>query len=437
MLPKCIIEDSVDRIRRHGKEGDKQGKDSYQAMEPEKLSRLRIGQDQPGAIESRRIKRILFALISLAILSTAGYLVSQTGIFDSSVPVQITAVTLVYPSQTIADFNASGYVVAQRRASVASKGTGRLERLAVQEGSRVKQGEVLAELENNDVRAEYAQVAGQLAAARADLVRADTERRTAGRNFKRYQNLREQKVIPLAEYEKAEDQYTKAGAAVDSAKATIVALEAALNRASVLIEYTSIRAPFDGVILTKNADVGEVVAPFGSSINAKAAVVTMADLSSLMVQADVSESFLPRVHGDQACEIQLDALPDIRFPGRVHTIVPTADRAKGTVMVKVAFDHLDPRILPEMSARVAFLSRPLTAQELLPFLGVHRDAITERNGARGLFQVVDEQALWVATPTVEFEGDYVVLAGWLKGGEKVVLKPPPSLRSGDRVKIAE
>jgi hypothetical protein len=106
-------------------------------------------------------------------------------------------------------------------------------------------------------------------------------------------------------------------------------------------------------------------------------------------------------------------------------------------MVKVAFDHLDPRILPEMSARVAFLTRPLTIEELTPFLGVHRDVLTERNGTRGLFQVVDEKAQWIATPTAEFKGDYVVLAGLLKAGEKVVLKPPPSLQSGDRIKIAE
>ncbi len=191
------------------------------------------------------------------------------------------------------------------------------------------------------------------------------------------------------------------------------------------------------MVLTKNADVGEVVAPFGSSINAKAAVVTMADLSSLMVQADVSESFLPRVRLDQACEIQLDALPDSRFPGTVNTIVPTADRAKGTVMVKVAFDHLDPRILPEMSARVAFLARPLSAQELLPFLGAHREVLTERNGKQGLFQMVNDRAQWIAAPAVELKGDYVVLAGLLKGGEQVVLKPPPQLTSGDRVKIAE
>jgi RND family efflux transporter MFP subunit len=406
-------------------------------MEPEKLSRLRIGQENQVAIGSRRVKRFLFVIISVALLSTIGYLANYAGLFGAAVPVQITTVTWVYPSQTMAEFNASGYVVAQRRASVASKATGRLERLAVQEGSRVKQGDILAELENGDVKAEYAQAVAQLAAARADLVKVETEKRTAERNFRRYQHLWEQKVIPQAEYETSEDQYTRTRAGVDAVKANIRALEAASNRASLLIEYTAIRAPFDGVVLTKNADVGEVVAPFGSSINAKAAVVTMADLTSLMVQADVSESFLPRVHVGQGCEIQLDALPDSRFPGTVDTIVPTADRAKGTVMVKVAFDHLDPRILPEMSARVAFLTRPLSEQERLPFLGAHREVLNHHNGSQGLYQIVNDRSQWIAAPVAEFKGDYVVLAGLLKEGDQIVLKPPPSLKSGDRVKVAE
>jgi HlyD family secretion protein len=406
-------------------------------MDPEKLLRLKIGHanQMPGG--GWKLRRILIVITSLALLFATGYLVILTGLFASALPVQITTATPVYPSQTVADFNASGYVVAQRRASVASKATGRLEHLAVQEGSRVKQGDTLAELENDDLKAEYAQIGGQLAAAQADLARAETEKRTAERNYTRYKNLWEQRVVPQIDYETVEDRYAKARAGVESAKATIQSFEAARSRASVLIEYTVIRAPFDGVVLTKNADVGEVVAPFGSSINAKAAVVTMADLSSLMVQADVSESFLPRVYIDQACEIQLDALPDIRFPGKVNTIVPTADRTKGTVMVKVSFDRLDPRILPEMSARVAFLTRPLSPQELLPFLGAHREVITQRNGSQGLFQVAGDRVQWLAVPKPEFKGDYVVLAGLMKGGEQIALKPPPSLKSGDRIKIAE
>ena len=274
-------------------------------------------------------------------------------------------------------------------------------------------------------------------AARTELVRAHTDSASSGRTLRRYRNLWEDRVIPRASFEDAEDRYTKSKSAVETARANIRALEAAANRAAILLEYTNIRAPFDGVVLTKNADVGEVVAPFGSSALARAAVVTMADMSSLMVEADVSESFLSRVGNGQACEIQLDSLPDARFPGKVSTIVPTADRTRGTVMVKVAFDSLDPRVLPEMSAKVAFLSRPLTSAESRPFLAVHRDALIERNGTRGLFKVEDDRARWVPLPDPLFNGDYVVLEKTLADGEKVVMKPPANLKPGDKIKAAE
>jgi len=406
-------------------------------MEPEKLAKLKIGQERESTRGGKRRRRWLVLILALVILSAGAFLVFRSGFLASTTPVQLTTVGLVFPSQALTDFNASGYVVAQRRASVASKATGRLERLAVQEGSRVSAGDVLAELENADLRAEYAQVAAQLGAARADLIKAETERRTAARNFRRYRNLWEQEVVAQVDYETAEDRHRRAVAAEDAAKAAIQSLEAALLRAEVLLGYTVIRAPFDGVILTKNADVGEVVAPFGSSLNAKAAVVTMADLASLMVQADVSESFLPRVKVGQACEVQLDALPDTRFSGRVNTIVPTADRTKGTVMVKVAFDRLDPRILPEMSAKIAFLTRPLSEAEHQPQLGVHREVITQRQGGQGLFRITGDRAEWIPLPELAFQGDYVLPGEVLKAGEQVVLKPAKALNAGDRVHAAE
>ena len=407
-------------------------------MDPEKLSKLKIGHENQVTRGGRKLRRVFIAVVSLALLFGMGYFIILTGIFASAVPVQITTATPVYPSQTVADFNASGYVVAQRRASVASKGTGRLEHLAVQEGSRVKQGDILAELENNDLRAEYAQIGGQLAAARADLIRAETEKRTAERNFRRYQNLWEQKVVPQIDYETVEDRYAKARAGVDSAKANIQSLEAALNRASVIIEYTVIRAPFDGVVLTKNADVGEVVAPFGSSINAKAAVVTMADLSSLMVQADVSESFLPRVHVDQACEIQLDALPDTRFPGKVNTIVPTADRTKGTVMVKVSLRPPGPSHPPRDERPGGISDETPQRSGTSPLSGSSSRGY--RSAQRQPGPIPDcrrSGPVDLRSRQPEFKGDYVVLAGLMKGGEQIALKPPPSLKSGDKVKIAE
>jgi RND family efflux transporter MFP subunit len=406
-------------------------------MDPEKLAQLKIQRQDSAALKPvRRWKRLLLISILAGTGLLAFYLYRQ-GLLSPAATVRLTAVSLIYPSQVITDLNASGYVVAQQKAAVSSKGTGRLDYLGVEEGSRVKKGDMLARLENSDLEAELNQAKAQLAASRASLDEAASELRTAQRNWERYKDLWERHLISLADYDTATDRYRKAQGALQAAQANIKAFQAAVERASVLIEYTLIRAPFDGVVLTKDADVGEVVAPFGSATNARAAVVTMADLASLMVEADVAEAFLPKVYADQPCEIQLDALPQNRFPGKVEIIVPTADRTKGTVQVKVRFDSLDPRILPEMSSRVAFLSRPLTDQEKEPRLTVHRDALTKRDDTEGIFLKKDDEAEWVPLPAVTLLGDYVVLPAPFQAGEQAVLKPALTLRPGARIKVAE
>jgi multidrug efflux pump subunit AcrA (membrane-fusion protein) len=163
----------------------------------------------------------------------------------------------------------------------------------------------------------------------------------------------------------------------------------------------------------------------------------MADLASLLVEADVAEAFLPRVWIGQPCEIQMDALPRERFGGSVDTIVPTADRTKGTVLVKVRFDQLEARILPEMSARVAFLARPLTAPETRPVLAVHQDAVTTRNGETGVFLREAGRVLWTPLEPLVRMGDYVVLGEPFQAGDQAVLKPPPRLKPGQRINVSE
>ncbi len=406
-------------------------------MDPDKISRLRIDREEQFVPKGSR-KRRTIGIICLLLVAIVGlYLAFHHGLLTPTVQVRTTSVNWVYPAQVITEFNASGYVVAQRKAAVASKGTGRLIYLGVQEGSRVKEGDIVAKIESDDLVAERAQTEAQLSVARSDLIRAETEVRTAERNNTRFTDLYDRKAVSQLDFENAQDRYLKAKAALESAKFAIKALEANVRRLTVLIEYTVIRAPFDGVVLTKDADVGEVVAPFGSANNAKAAVVNMADLASLMVQADVAESFLSKVRVGQACEIQLDSLPDIRFRGTVDTIVPTADRTRGTVMVKVRFDRLDPRILPEMSARAAFLSRPLDEGETRPFLAVHHDAATTRNGEPGVFRIENARAVWVPLSGAENVGDYVLVDSKMQNADRVVLKPSSDLKAGDKVGIAE
>ncbi len=364
-------------------------------MDTDKISQLKIQRAEARRPPLRRLGAFAAVFLLLCAMAAGGYWLYDEGLLSTATSVEVVSVNWVYPSQVVTDFNASGYVVAQRRAAVASKGTGRLDYLAVREGSRVKEGDILARLENDDLRAERDQIHAQLASARADRVRAETDAGIAERQYTRLRNLWEQKAVAKADYENARDQFQRARAVMESAAASIRALEAGLKRASVLIEYTVIRAPFDGVVLTKDADVGEVVAPFGSSVNAKAAVVTMADLNSLMVETDVSESSLPKVREGQPCEIQLDALSETR------------------------------------------LSRRLEEHEKQPFVAVHRDAVTQRNGRKGLFLVDGNQVRWAPWTEPEVVGDYIRLDGSFKVGDRVVLKPSRELRDGSRVSLPE
>ncbi len=405
-------------------------------MDAEKISSLKIAGSEQFAVGRRR-RKIVWILLLSAIAIAIGVLLVRTGVLVPAAKVRVASVGWVYPSQVATDFNASGYIVAQRKAAVASKGTGRIVYLGVQEGSRVKEGDVIARLDSDDLKAEKNQFEAQLNAAKFELIRAETEVKTAEANYNRFKELWAKKAVAQLDFENTRDRFLKANAAVDSARANIKSIEASIRREGVLIEYTVIRAPFDGVVLTKDADVGEVVAPFGSATNAKAAVVTMADMSSLMVQADVAESFLSKVRMDQPCEIQLDAVPNVRFPGRVHMIVPTADRTRGTVMVKVRFDELDPRVLPEMSAKVAFLSRNLAAGENQPILGIHKDALTSGPSGQGIYRVDGGQAEWTPVSDPKYLGDYLILGPPVRNGDKIVLKPASSLKSGGKVEISE
>lgn len=253
-----------------------------------------------------------------------------------------------------ASLTATGYVVAQRSAAVASKATGRLKILNVVEGDKVKKGQVLAELENDDLTAlvneREAFVRTQI--ARIESVQAELTNATLEKD--RAESLRKEKVISQSELDRALARYRRAAADLESEKASLGLAQSQLEKARIDLDYTRIVAPFDGTVLTKSADVGEVVAPFGSSTDARAAVVTIADMDSLEVEADVSEANISKVSPGQECEISLDAIPGRTYKGKVAKIVPTVDRAKATVMTKIKFLDRDERVLPQMSARVNF-----------------------------------------------------------------------------------
>lgn len=412
-------------------------------MEKEKLSQdlemLRIPRDDEALAYTRprRRLRLVMGAVTLVLILSLIVILYAAGILSWAREVELATVTKIYPAQALTLLNASGYVVAQRKAAVSSKSTGRLAYLGVEEGSPVKEGEVIASLENKDLVAARDQAAANVRVAEANLREAQAELADATLHYHRMEELLAADMVARQDFDAAEARYKKALAAVDLARANIKAAQSALAKAQTEVEYTLIRSPFGGLVLTKNAEVGEVVAPFGAAANARAAVVTMADMDSLMVEADVAESNISQVRVGQPCEIQLDALPGKRFQGEVHMIVPTADRAKATVLTKVKFFERDPRVLPEMSAKVAFLSRPLQASEQTPRLAITPKALVNRSGQVLAFVVHAHRVKAVPVETGPQIGSLVEIRAGLQEGDKVVVSPPADLGEGDRVTARE
>lgn len=397
------------------------------------LRGLRIDKSGPSGapVHRRRTARWVWAGLGLAALA-AGI----TFFLNRPLIVETATVSLIYPSQTLTLLNASGYVVAQRKAAVAAQTTGRLAWLGVEEGSRVTTGQVLARLENREAQAVLEQARATLAAAQAARGESAAELIDARLNEQRLRELVRPGYISQAEADIGTARLSRAEAATAAAIANIEAAAAAVRVAQVAFDNTFIRAPFDAVVLTKNADLGDIVTPLGAAIGAKAAVVTIADLSSLQIEADVSEANLSRIRPGQPCEIVLDAIPDTRFPGELVTIVPTADRSKATVLVKVRFAKLDPRILPEMSARVALLERPVSPAETTPKTALPPAAVRGEGGRQVVFRIDGERARAVAVVLGPAIGDQVEVRSGISAGEKIVLRPLDRLRDGRRIAVA-
>jgi len=395
------------------------------------LARLRIDRSVAPVVRRRR-RWIWLAVLAVIAAAGGGWFALQPRVTT----VQTTPVVTTYPSQQFVVLNATGYVVAQRKAAIASKATGRLEWLGVAEGSRVKAGDVIARLDNRDVVAQAASAGASVTAARAAQAQSEAEERDAQAQHKRNVDLVAKGFVSQSALDTSKARVDRAVAGVANARAAVGAAQANARNADVGVDYTLIRAPFDGVILSKSANVGDMVTPFSSAADSKGAVVTMADMSTLEVEADVSESSLSKIKVDMPAEITLDALPNERFRGRISRMVPTVDRAKATVMTKVKFEAIDPRVLPEMSAKVSFLSQDVTADQQKALIAVSPDAFAQRDGKTVAFVVRDGKAVAVpVTPGVAV-GDVTAVTGALKSGDKAVLRPDAKLGDGSLVKPA-
>lgn len=357
------------------------------------------------------------------------------GVRERPVSVSPASVTTFFPAQAFTLLNATGYVIPQTKADVASKATGRLQKLELEEGSPVRAGQIIARLESQDMVAALNEATANVGVARTELVKAEADLKESNFALNRARQLLAQKYVSRELYDAAVAREAKAAAAVEAARARIAAAEAARRAAEVAVEYTLIRAPFDGVILRKHADVGDVVAPFAAT-QSKGSVVSMADLRTLEVEADVSESNIHKVTAGQPCEIQLDAIPKARFAGEVHRIMPTVDKTKATIEVKVRFLMLDPRILPDMSAKVAFLSRPLSDEQRQPVTAVSTAALVRNGDTVAVWRIVDDRVTLVQIDMGETLGDVVAVKKGLALNDQVVINPPGTLQDGVLVRIA-
>ncbi len=386
------------------------------------LSSLRIDRTSQGAGSPRR-SRPTGKIIgwSLALVVIVAFLWWIKNRLDPGVEVQLATASLTSPAQANAVLTASGYVVARRKAAVASKGTGTLVFLGVEEGDRVKKGQLIARLDDADVAASLQRARENLRVAEADL-------HDAQQNQERFRTLLKQGLVAQAEYDVAEARYKRVLATIEAARFGV-------KEAQVAVDNMRIIAPFDGTVLKKNADVGEIVAPLAGAASSKAAVVTIADMSSLEVDADVSEANITRVAPEQSCEITLDAYPQQRYPGYVTKIVPTADRAKATVMVKIRFKEYDNRVLPEMGAKITFLAAgaKTDSAEMKPLLTVPAAAVANRSGRQVVYQIKDDRAVEVPVTTGQKLAGLIEITSGLKEGDRVIGTVDDRLRAGAKV----
>jgi RND family efflux transporter MFP subunit len=333
--------------------------------------------------------------------------------------------------------DASGYVTARRRATVSSKITGKVVEVNVEEGMAVREGQVLARLDDTMTRATLALAGAQLDAARRAAAEDEARLREAKLTLERRTALARDGVIGRADVDAAEAQVDALQARIAVAREQVQVAERQVELRRAELDETVVRAPFSGVAISKDAQPGEMISPVSAGGGfTRTGICTIVDMSSLEIEVDVNESYINRVRPDQPVTAVLDAYPDWRIPGHVITTVPAADRQKATVLVRIAFETLDPRILPDMGVKVSFLSEAPAesgSAAARPRLLVPRAAVRSQEGRDVVFVLRGDRVERRAVTIGAAEGDRVEVASGLDAGMRVVVEPPDGLADGARV----
>ncbi|MGN6192885.1 MAG: efflux RND transporter periplasmic adaptor subunit [Rhodanobacteraceae bacterium] len=346
-----------------------------------------------------------------------------------------TAVTAASSSDA-AVLQATGYVVARRQATISAQIIGTLTQVSVDEGAHVEQGQVLARLDPTAYQAQLDSTKAQYAAAQASVVKARAMLKQDRANAARMNDIVDRGYVSKQAAEQANTQVATDAAALDVAITQAKAAKDQMRAAQVNLDFTVIRAPFAGVVTAKGAEVGEIVSPYTAGGGGIAGgLATIVDMNSLEVDVDVNESYISRVKPGMPVEAILDAYPDWKIPAHVIAIIPSADRSKATVKVRIALDKKDPRILPEMGVRVSFLEKSGENHQPLPGVLVPKSAVVKREGKEVVFKVKDGHAQRTpVTAGADFSDMKQVLQG-LDAGAEVVTTPSADLKDGEKVQV--
>ena len=404
----------------------------------EDLASLRIDADARAG-EQRSRGWVWLVLVLVVAVAAGGWFWSQR---LQAAPVKTAAVSVRASGggqSAGAVLNASGYVTARRRATVSSKVTGKVLEVFVEEGKAVKKGQVLARLDDSQIRASLSVAEAQLAAAQRGAAEDEARLKQAQLNLDRRARLIKEGVVGRAEVDDAQGDVDSLTARIAMAQQQVRVAEAQVTARQTDLTDMVVRAPFDGIAISKDAQPGEMISPVSAGGGfTRTGICTIVDMTSLEIEVDVSETYINRVHSAQKVEAVLDAYQDWKIPAHVITTIPSADRQKATVKVRIGFDQLDPRILPDMGVKVSFLREeeaPSAAAAAAARMTVPKAAIRTIDGRSVVFVAKDDRVERRAISVGNENGGVVDVLSGVNAGERVVLEPPAGMKDGDRIKV--
>ena len=405
------------------------------ALAQEALNSLRIERGPaPPAENNSRGKYLLYGMVGLALLGIAGWWIAG----NRAVEVELTEAVSTGNGGPASVLDASGYVVARRQATVSAKVTGKVAEVLIEEGMSVKVGQVLATLDASTTTRQLELSQQQAAAARSELTQIKVRLAEAQRSAKRAEQLRTDKLISEAELDTLQSTAAALQAQLDASQSQVNVADANVRVQRQNIDDLTVRAPFAGVVISKDAQPGEMISPISAGGGfTRTGIATIVDMDSREIEVDVNEAFINRVSDGQKAEAVLDAYPDWTLPCHVISIVPAADRQKATVKVRIGFDQLDPRILPDMGVKVRFLDNTTADAITSPSSAVELPASTvfDADGKRYVWRVVDSTVERVAVSTGTLRDDRIEILSGISAGDSVVVLPSDELQDGGKVTV--